>query len=154
MCQYLLIRNRCICSCRRCRGGQYSRRWQSKGGGPLPALVVRGGARVGCFRNSAQDRKYFSISKKNIMHIYISIQSESTLHRLRAGGRCWAEPWPVRVGSFLFKCKNTDVIWSSPTARCLWYDVTPPPPSPSNMFFCQNAALLFLFWIAKPGQAR
>ena len=34
MCQYLLIRNRCICSCRRCRGGQYSRRWQSKGGGP------------------------------------------------------------------------------------------------------------------------
>ena len=33
----------------------------------------------------------------------------------------------------------------------LIWDVTPPPTSPSNMFFCQNAALLFLFWIAKPG---
>ena len=134
------------------------------------------------------------------MHIYISIQSESTLHRLRAGGRCWAEPRSVRVcllgGGLLLRgagrgaglllrphpppppgqvtqsewfllslptlcCPGPclisfymQILMLSPTvpltALCRCYDVTPPTPNPLPHLPVQKA-LLFLFWIAKPG---
>ena len=101
MCQYLLIRNRCICSCRRCRGGQYSRRWQSKGGGPCLLWWCGAGRGLAASVTRPKTENIFPFPKKYNAHLYFNSKWEHTAQT--SCGRAllgWALACACRLISF------------------------------------------------------